>query len=157
MGARRLTQFLTHVTSTLPRIGVTQPQIRPMFALYLEEVPVAIPRLNPDTDPEDQTDPFGVPACTLVGLPAPMRLPAVRPCYADRYPPQIDTPVEVAFAMADGDSKVVDVCELAGFLVDGELSPEDANLARIHLGTCEPCQGRLHVAMQLHARMGDGG
>lgn len=116
-----------------------------MFCLY-EGGTVAIPRLHPDTDPEDfdeWTDPVLIPSCTLVGLPAPMRLPAVRQCYADRYPPQIDTPVEVAFAMADGDSEVIDVCDLAGFWVHGNLSPEDAHLARIHLTTCEPCQIRL--------------
>jgi hypothetical protein len=108
-----------------------------------------------DLAPEDLTDPHGIPSFTLVGLPAPMRLPAVALTYVERYPPEICTPVEVVFALADGDSEVLDVCDLAGFLLDGELSPEDANLARIHLGTCEACQGRLHVEMQLHARMGD--
>lgn len=62
---------------------------------------MTIPRLNDYADDRDYTDPFGIPACTIVGMPEPLRLPA-RPValpaaasYAARYPPELDDAVVV--------------------------------------------------------------
>lgn len=113
---------------------------------------MAIQRLNDYPDP-DHTDPFGTPACTMVGMPAPMHLPARRRTYADKYPPQIDEPVEILI-VPDDDTVIASICDLSSMFFDGELSKHDADLYRLHLATCSECAGRLHLAVQLEASRG---
>jgi len=71
-----------------------------------------LPRFNIDNP--DPTDPFGLPACTIVGLPAPMRLPAPAAplaaveSYCARHPPKIDAAVVIEIVPVD-DTVVVEV------------------------------------------------
>lgn len=62
----------------------------------------------------EDTDPYGLPACTLVGLPAPERLPAPPAplaavlSYCARHPPKIDHAVVIEIVPCDGETVVVD-------------------------------------------------